>query len=173
MATEQHLRSKGHHCLREFVKTSVILTPGALLVGCEPPHLLRICAYKIVSFIRWAGQMLIRWASHPQQNIIYMCMRVIELLPYLRWLYVLAVSDRLFFLQFGCGTKDGRLLLILQWPGQRKQACRWKQWPMHGRSGSFAVRLRTFAPFFGNVRMVQRCKQLQWRLEHKLMKKSS
>ena len=53
-----------------------------------------------------------------------MCIRVTELLPYLRWLYVLAVVDRLHALQFGCGTKDGRLLLILQWPGQRKQACK-------------------------------------------------
>ena len=26
--------------LREFVKTSVILTPGALLVGCEPQFVL-------------------------------------------------------------------------------------------------------------------------------------
>ena len=47
MATEQQLRSKGHHCLREFVKTSVILTPGALLVGCEPQFVLHIAG------IRW------------------------------------------------------------------------------------------------------------------------
>ena len=31
-----------------------------------------------------------------------MCIRVTELLPYLRWLYVLAVVDRLHALQFGC-----------------------------------------------------------------------
>ena len=28
------------YSLREFVKTSVILTPGALLVGCEPQFVL-------------------------------------------------------------------------------------------------------------------------------------
>ena len=59
MATEQHLRSEGHHCLREFVKTSVILTPGALLVGCEPQFVLHFRGIVWIRGIRGGAQKLI------------------------------------------------------------------------------------------------------------------
>ena len=36
--------------MREFVKTSVILTPGALLVGCEPQFVLH---FRGIRWIRW------------------------------------------------------------------------------------------------------------------------
>ena len=67
MATEQHLRSKGHHCLREFVKTSVILTPSSLLVGASwagrtyihiklPIHRHACCYTRIVFWWGWTAQ---------------------------------------------------------------------------------------------------------------------
>ena len=42
--------------LREFVKTSVILTPGALLVGCEPQFVLHFVG---IRGIRRGAQKLI------------------------------------------------------------------------------------------------------------------
>ena len=42
--------------MREFVKTSVILTPGALLVGCEPQSVLH---FRGIAVIRWGAQKLI------------------------------------------------------------------------------------------------------------------
>ena len=51
-----------HRCLwfsfnlREFVKTSVILTPGALLVGCEPQFVLH---FRGIEWIRGGAQKLI------------------------------------------------------------------------------------------------------------------
>ena len=41
--------------LREFVKTSVILTPGALLVGCEPQFVLHFREIRRMRRIRRSG----------------------------------------------------------------------------------------------------------------------
>ena len=45
--------------LREFVKTSVILTPGALLVGCEPQFVLHFRGIRGIRGIRGGAQKLI------------------------------------------------------------------------------------------------------------------
>ena len=42
--------------LREFVKTSVILTPGALLVGCEPQFVLHFGGIRGIDRIRRGAQ---------------------------------------------------------------------------------------------------------------------
>ena len=68
--SETHLRPiKGHdrsknlkkkmHNLKEFVETSVILTPGALLVGCEPQFVLHFVGIRWIRGIRGDAPKLI------------------------------------------------------------------------------------------------------------------